>query len=272
MLDSFMRWTDITTRGSPALSHHAAVEVGNRYIIIVGGWTGKTRTSNINVFDTEKRVWTVPSVTGFPEGGGLSSHTATLLDNGVILVIGREGGLRTQRKHGSGFQLTGSPEKNQFHYSEYTQAIASRSGHTANIAASTLFIIGGRDNDLLEFKSGFKSGSVDSPPTEYFAEISQKLKPLEKYPPGRKNHVTISGQGSVLIHGGETFDGKSREPIGDIYLMTMKPSISFFKVGVSDIGRSGHVCGILGDSILLHGGVGQGNLVYGDTHRLSFHR
>jgi hypothetical protein len=49
-----------------------------------------------------------------------------------------------------------------------------------------------------------------------------------------KNHVTISGQGSVLIHGGETFDGKSREPIGDIYIMTMKPSISFFKVGVSD--------------------------------------
>jgi hypothetical protein len=77
---------------------------------------------------------------------------------------------------------------------------------------SKTLILEGRDNDLLELKSGFKSGSVDSPPTEYFAEISQKLKPLEKYPPGRKNHVTISGQGSVLIHGGETFDGKSREP------------------------------------------------------------
>jgi hypothetical protein len=73
----------------------------------------------------------------------LSRNGNMIFHNGVILVIGREGGLRTQRKHGSGFQLTGSPEKNQFHYSEYTQAIASRSGHTANIAASTLFIIVG---------------------------------------------------------------------------------------------------------------------------------
>lgn len=269
-LDSSMTWNEITSPTCPSLSHHAAVELGNRYLVLVGGWTGKTRTSNVYVYDTEKKFWSFPTVTGFPEGGGLSSHTATHMDNGVILVLGREGGLRTQRKHGSGFLLHGSPDNKQFTYSEYTQATSSRSGHTANVAASTLFIIGGRDNELLEYKSSFKSVVTDKGATEKFIEVAQKLKPLEKYPSGRKNHVTVTGQGALLIHGGETFDGKSKEPVGDMFILTAKP-IKMYKVGTTDINRAGHVCGTVDGKIILHGGVGKGNLVYGDTHILTFH-
>lgn len=269
-MDPSMQWTEITVPGSPALSHHAAVALNNKYVILVGGWTGKTRTSSVYIFDTEKRLWTFPTVTGFPEGGGLSSHTATHMDNGIILVLGREGGLRTQRRHGSGFLLHCQPEEKKCTYSEYTQATASRSGHTANIAASTLFIVGGRDNNLLEFQSGFKSSISDAGATEKILQVAQKLKALDKHPAGRKNHVTITGKGALLIHGGETFDGKNKEPVGDMYVITTKP-ITIFNVGRSLINRAGHVSGTVGDQIVLHGGIGKGNIIYGDTHKLSFY-
>ena len=38
---------------------------------------------------------------------GLSSHTANLLANGDILLVGREGSLRIQRKSGQVYQLIG---------------------------------------------------------------------------------------------------------------------------------------------------------------------
>lgn len=38
---------------------------------------------------------------------GLSSHTATLLANGDVLLIGREGSLRMQRRSGQAYLLRG---------------------------------------------------------------------------------------------------------------------------------------------------------------------
>lgn len=49
---------------------------------------------------------------GFPMGAGLSSHTANLLSNSEILVVGREGSLRTQRRSGNAFILSGLPLTN----------------------------------------------------------------------------------------------------------------------------------------------------------------
>lgn len=63
----------------PALSHHAAVAVDDRYLLLVGGWTGHVRTSNVHLFDTLSGTWSHPADSGFPGGAGLSSHTVTAI-------------------------------------------------------------------------------------------------------------------------------------------------------------------------------------------------
>lgn len=263
-------WTEQSHPGSPSLSHHTAVALGDRYIILIGGWNGKARSSKVYAFDTEKQLWTEPTVEGFPEDGGLSSHTSTPLSSGEILILGREGSLRMQRRHGSGYLLSGSVEAGKFTYREYTQETASRSGHTSNIIGNVLYIVGGRDNNLVEMHQGFKSPRSPLPVTNTITTAVDKLSPMSKTPGGRKNHITIESSGAIFIHGGETFDGRSREPVGEMFIFSRKPSPTFYRVGMSEVKRAGHVCGVVGDKIILHGGFGGKNQVYGDTFYLKF--
>ena len=145
-------WSEVHAADSPALSHHACVVVSNRYVVIIGGWTGHERTANVHIFDTVSSRWTLPRTDGFPTGAGLSSHAAALLTNGNILVLGREGSLRMQRKFGSVFLLRGSPSlggTGVFTYSEFPMTTASRSGHSVHMAGSTLVVVGGRDSQVI---------------------------------------------------------------------------------------------------------------------------
>ena len=75
-------WTRLAD--GPSLSHHAAVAVDNRYLMLVGGWTGHARTAEIHLFDTATASWSQAAVSGFPEGAGLSSHTVTPLGKNLI--------------------------------------------------------------------------------------------------------------------------------------------------------------------------------------------
>lgn len=268
---STQSWQEVKVTGSPALSHHAGVGLAGRYLILIGGWDGRQRTSKVVVFDAEKQQWLFPTISGFPEDGGLSSHTATLLASGEILVLGREGSLRMQRRHGSGYTLSGSVESGHFTFKEYTQAISSRSGHTTNIIGSTLYVIGGRENNLIEMHGRFRSGETDSQTVfSKFEHISETLTSMSKLPGGRKNHITIGNCGMLFIHGGDTFDGRSRESVGQMYLVTVQPVMQFYKLGDSSVRRAGHICCLLGDKVLLHGGMGGKNnsRVYGDTYAL----
>lgn len=271
-----MIWNEVRVPGSPALSHHACVTIGDRYLLLIGGWDGKARTSKVFVFDTLECKWLYPSAEGFPSDAGLSSHTATLLNNGKVLILGREGPLRMQpddKIHGNAYMLTGSIESGKFAYSEYSRATESRSGHTTNFIGPRLYVLGGRNDQLLEVHSGYRSGSPDNEKvTELFKKIIKRLKPMEKMPGGRKHHIALESSGAILIHGGETFDGRSKigKPVGDMFIMTDKPSINFYKIGESKVGRSGHICCVTKDeNILIHGGFGH-KIIHGDTRLLDF--
>ncbi|KAH3752989.1 kelch domain-containing protein 9-like [Dreissena polymorpha] len=261
-------WAELTHAGSPCLSHHAAVALGNRYVVLIGGWDGRQRVSSVHVFDTQDNRWIPARDTGFPEGAGLSSHAAAVLSSGEILIVGREGSLRIQRKHGNVYLLTGSAASGQFTYRKMTNNTASRSGHTVNSVGNTMYIIGGRDDQLIECHSGYISHEPMGALTSKFADFANVLKPMAKPPCGRKHHVAVSGKGAILVHGGETFDGRSREPVGEIYLVTTKPHLQFFKVGNSSVGRAGHVCASCVEKVLFHGGVAGRNVVQCDTYQL----
>ncbi|ESN99600.1 hypothetical protein HELRODRAFT_125934, partial [Helobdella robusta] len=101
---------------SPALSYHASVVLQDRYLVLIGGWNGKSRTSDLNIYDGAQEKWLPCETHGFPIGSGLSSHTANLLSNGKILVVGREGFLKTQRRFASMFLISSNPERGEFIY------------------------------------------------------------------------------------------------------------------------------------------------------------
>ena len=261
-------WNEVRAAGSPPLSHHACVTLHDRYMVLIGGWNGSKRVTSVYVFDTERQEWMFPRDHGMPEGVGLSSHTATVLSTGEIIVIGREGSLRLQRKHGNVYMLTGDIDRGEFRYSEYTTGTASRSGHTSTCVGNNIYIIGGRDDRLVEIHSGFSSPQRTGGITSKFTEISKLLKPLTKGPNGRKNHVAIPGTGALLLHGGETFDGRSREPVGELLLMVTKPHLSWYRLGNSCVSRANHVWCTDGERVIFHGGFAGRGVIYGDMYEL----
>ena len=269
-----MIWNEVRVHNSPALSHHACIPLDNRYLVMIGGWDGKSRTSKVVVFDTEQQQWLYPTVTGFPEDAGLSSHTASLLNDGNILVIGREGSLRMKAQPGkeytgSAYLLSGNMEKGEFIFQEYSQATESRSGHTTSFIGSTLYILGGRNDSLIEVHKGYKSGHPKNHTTaKQFISLTKILQPLPKMPKGRKHHIAIEGPSVIFFHGGETFHSQNPDPVGDMYIMTNKPCINFYKVGTSRVCRRGHICCVSNDKIFLHGGIGERHIIHGDTREL----
>ncbi|XP_041360722.1 kelch domain-containing protein 9-like [Gigantopelta aegis] len=261
-------WNEVRAPGCPAISHHTCIVQENRYMVLIGGWNGKKRTGDIFVFDTVEEKWITPHCEGFPHDAGLSSHTATPLANGEILILGREGSLRIQRRTGNAFLLTGNVKKG-FTFAEFSRGVTSRSGHTTNIIGSNMIVIGGRQDNLLELQNGFSSSHLTSAVClEKIVPICATLQPMSKLPSGRKHHIAMSGPCGVFIHGGEAFYGLTREPVGDMYFIKIKPSVQFFNLSTSKVCRSGHICFTNGSKIFIHGGFTGKSFVCCDLYEL----
>lgn len=261
-------WEVVHTSGSPTLSHHACIALNDRYVLLIGGWNGKSRTGTLYAYDTAANVWLCPEQSGFPRDAGLSSHTANRLGDGSILILGREGSRRTQRRTGNAYLLQGSVEKG-FTFSEYSRSTTSRSGHTTHIVGSKLYVIGGRDDNLLEFQNGFSDGSIGPASSlKTLKTLSKELRPMSKLPCGRRHHVSMCGPDIIFVHGGETFDGRSREPVGEMFCVKLKPEITFYKLGDCQVKRAGHICFTDGEYVYIHGGITGKTSVCGDLLKL----
>ena len=151
--------------------------------------------------------------------------------------------------------------------------VDSRSGHTSHLIGQVLTVIGGRNDKPLELHQGFKgpyqSATSGNRVIQQIWSICKQLKPMTKPPGGRKQHVGVDGGSGVLIHGGETFDGKVREPVGDMFLLALKPHIQWYNLGNSGIGRAGHVMCASTDKVVIHGGfTGKSDHVMSDCYEL----
>ena len=160
------------------------------------------------------------------------------------------------------------------HYKYHLNAmhVDSRSGHTSHLIGGILTIVGGRNDKMFELHQGFKGPYQGAAPSNSVIQeiwkISKQLPAMEQPPGGRKLHVAITGGGGVLIHGGETFDGK-RESSGEMFLLTLKPHLNWFHLGNSGISRAGHVICASADKVVIHGGfTGKSDTVMGDSYEL----
>ncbi|KAH8856258.1 Kelch domain-containing protein 9 [Schistosoma japonicum] len=189
----------------------------------VGGWNGRIRIPGIHTYDTQSNSWLPPALeepllTGFPQGAGLSAHSAqafrSLNDNEnkfSAIIIGRDGSLRIQRKAGNIYLLYGrlitSQHINYYRLIDLGVMASSRSYHTSTaIAPCTLITIGGcKSNsfDLLKWKITHKNkkeqynwpGLLDYPliscsaVTDFVKSIEQQKLDLIQLAPSHQNLI-----------------------------------------------------------------------------------
>ncbi|TGZ67620.1 hypothetical protein CRM22_004697 [Opisthorchis felineus] len=253
-------WTDLTSKESPALSQHACIGFLNRYLIFIGGWTGQIRTPGIHTYDVESQKWLPPALCepllkGFPQGAGLSAHTATEMksigpkNTFSAFIIGREGSLRMQRRSGNIYLLygnlpggDGSPSgAARYIYCEASPQLSasSRSYHSSTaLSTNTLVTLGGRSDHPVELVSWSRSkdrrpSTTDWPGDLVFprgrcplvSSLIQDIR-LNKLSTARssssnqscsRGHSAIPGDGGVLVTGGDGFNALVRDPLDSAY-------------------------------------------------------
>uniref|UniRef100_A0A914UZX4 Uncharacterized protein n=1 Tax=Plectus sambesii TaxID=2011161 RepID=A0A914UZX4_9BILA len=208
-------WTLLNADG-PRLSHHVAFVQDDRFLNFVGGWDGSARTSSVHTFDSKHETWLpMAPASGFPVGGGLSSHSVTPMTGEGALVIGRLGGLRTQRRTSAVLSLTGDHRRG-FRFKVHEIPVASRSGHTAvAVNATRALVIGGRSDphnaiSIEELKLPF--GRFDTTLNAHTCNLLGTIKNTTELTgrqriAGRRYHVAVADAcGRVLMHGGEGYE------------------------------------------------------------------
>ena len=184
----------------------------------------------------------------------------------TIVVVGREGGVREQRRFGDVFLLKVDLERKSYFYEEAPFKIDSRSGHTAAVLSSAsgaaLMIFGGRQSEPCQGVVMKGLNMVVEGGLERRAELLRKLeglaKPVKEMKQGLRHHAMLQlSADSVAIHGGEHF--MARENVSDkLYLVKMGPrlQIKWFRVAVAKpFGRYGHCLFAQGDKIFAVGGI-----------------
>ena len=132
-----------------------------------------------------------------------------------------------------------------------------------------MYIIGGRDDKQIEIHPKFKdSARKQSHTLNQISELSSTMSPTSKWLGGRKHHVSLACDSGILVHGGETFDGRSREPVAEMFFIRTKPHVTWVQLGRCPPGRAGHVILVADNKVMIHGGQGQAGVIYGDLYQL----
>lgn len=169
--------------------------------------------------------------------------------------------------------IVGNAERGHFQYRDHGISVASRSGHTCSGIGKEMITLGGRDDKLTELH---KLSTIFLPQIYKNCDFVQSLQtifdsrpPATKAVPCRKNHSACLVDRYILVFGGETFDGRSKGPVRDLYIIDSKNSYTWKYVGQCSIGRSGHQMHVTDHQIILHGGINEANRVTSSTYELT---
>lgn len=245
---------------APSVSHHTATVLRGHFILIIGGWNGRKRCADVFCFDTVEQFWR-----HIPESGdvpvGLSSHTSTLVSPKDILIIGREGGVHTQRRFAGAFYFN-------FETGKYTEApfhASSRSGHTGNlipIRASKdnhLFVFGGRKSGGYELIGSWnKIDQTESCfPKQKITDLLGKSAVCDE-PCGRQHAKAVElDRKHLLIFGGETWSGVRENVTNDAFILETDKMRWYKVLSCADVPKLvGHsIVGTCGKIFVFGGGL-----------------
>ncbi|KAM9294603.1 kelch domain-containing protein 9 [Gastrophryne carolinensis] len=253
----------------PRRSHHDASLLGQRWLCVVGGWDGSRRLLSVLSYDTESSEWSEWSQGASSDPpAGLSSHACVKVSDGELCVVGREGGLRTQRRYGSVYTLRVDAASKTYSYKEEEWRTASRSGHSAVFLRSnprwhSLFVFGGRESSATDVVGRWKKIQENTEPCPGLVEQLSRLvgtAGAKRAAPTSLRHFSCSAVGPFLVvFGGENLS-KSRDAVcNDLFIgETRCTPIAWFHFPGSDPRhkRVGHRTCLLNDRLYLVGGLG----------------
>ncbi|MBK7539149.1 MAG: hypothetical protein IPI49_28040 [Myxococcales bacterium] len=171
--------------GGTARAHRdAAVE---RQALVTGGFitsgTTLAPTASVELYDPVTNAWTPASSMGTAR----TFHTATLLTNGKVLVVGGSNNI-------DGFLASAElydPETNA--WTPAGTMAESRHGHTATLLGSGMILVVG----------GFRGPNVELANAELYDPVGNLWTPAGAMAAGRYIHTaTLLGSGRVLVTGG----------------------------------------------------------------------
>ncbi|GAV83742.1 Kelch_3 domain-containing protein/Kelch_4 domain-containing protein [Cephalotus follicularis] len=202
------QWSELTSFGDlPSPRDFAAASaIGNRKIVMYGGWDGKKWLSDVYVLDTISLEWMELSVTGSlppPRCG----HTATMVEKRLLVYGGRGGGGPIM---GDLWALKGLIEE-ESEAPGWTQlklpgqAPSSRCGHTITSGGHYLLLFGGHGTG--GWLSRYDIYYNDCIILDRISAQWKRLATGNEPPPARAYHSMTCLGSRYLLFGG--FDGKS---------------------------------------------------------------
>ncbi|MFL5680344.1 MAG: kelch repeat-containing protein [Chloroflexota bacterium] len=234
---------------------HTATLLADGRVLIAGGYTAPQPTATSSVvlaaFRTAESSASVlataeiydPATGTFSRTGSMSTfrdnHTATLLEDGRVLVTG--GG-------GEGYASSTSAEVYDPSTGKFTKTGSMKSGrwlHTATrLADGRVLILGGRSpKDAV-----YRSAEAYDPRSGTFSSAGQMVE-------GRQEHTaTLLRDGRVLIAGGYWSDGRNWRVLSSSEMYDPATG-KYTALGSIGIPRDGHTATLLGDGrVLIVGG------------------
>ena len=215
-------WSSVGEMAAPR-SHHTATLLPDGTVLVVGGY-GEFESGPLpavaEVYDPRTRTWTATAAT---MQGGRTSHTATLLNDGTVLVAG--GGTAEFYDPASGtWSATGN-------------MLSPGDGHTATLLPDgRVLVVGGHGGGHFSQLYDQVSRTWTATPTEM-----------------REAHVghtaTLLTNGTVLVAGGT--GGFGPHASAEVYDPRTE---TWSTVRQLAIPRSGHTATLLPDAVLLAGG------------------
>ena len=209
---------------------------------------------------------------------GLSGHSCTMIRSSLFCVLGREGGLKIQRKFGDIFLLhlniDQESEVGTYYWTEAPVKTKSRSGHTALLAPSLkhggdlwgLFVFGGRDDESIHKCGQWKAEEVEATMEvnnqQLYKDICQLVQNMSPCSPTSLRYHTMASihKKCVLVHGGENF--KSRNNVSDNLLVCLYDGgiAKWFSVNTGDR-RVAHCCISMSSGFFVIGGKTESKLL-----------
>ncbi|XP_020597735.1 tip elongation aberrant protein 1 isoform X2 [Phalaenopsis equestris] len=215
MLDTdIWQWSELTGFGDlPSPREFAAASsIGNRKIVMYGGWDGKKWLSDIYILDTISLEWTELSITGSappPRCG----HTATMVEKRLLVFGGRGGGGPIM---GDLWALKGLIEEEN-EMPGWTQlklpgpSPSPRCGHSITSGGPYLLVFGGHGTG--GWLSRYDIYHNDCIVLDRISVQWKRLSTNNDPPPTRAYHSMTCIGARYLLFGG--FDGKTT--FGDIW-------------------------------------------------------
>ncbi|XP_009336997.2 protein GLUTELIN PRECURSOR ACCUMULATION 3 isoform X3 [Pyrus x bretschneideri] len=208
------QWTELTSFGDlpSARDFAAASAIGNRKIVMYGGWDGKKWLSDVYVLDTISLEWMELSVTGSsppPRCG----HTITMVEKRLLVYGGRGGGGPVL---GDLWALKGLIEEEN-ETPAWTQlklpgqAPSARCGHTITSGGHYLLLFGGHGTG--GWLSRYDIYHNDCIVLDRVSAQWKRLPTGNEPPPARAYHSLTCMGSRYLLFGG--FDRKST--FGDLW-------------------------------------------------------